>query len=169
MARVRIGLENGAVARTNNLGVYSFPDVIAGAHKAAIDFSKLPQGYLPEGIPQQSFTLFEGIRYEINFPLKAVRSVTGRVYLDTNGNNQMNVDEKGVGGVKVSIGEQTVLTDKDGWYLFDGLSSGPYELSLDERTLPAGYSKPGAVKIELSVEPLTISGNDLGLHKAEVV
>ncbi|PIU40747.1 MAG: hypothetical protein COT00_00095, partial [Candidatus Omnitrophica bacterium CG07_land_8_20_14_0_80_50_8] len=52
VGRVRITLENGASARTNNLGVYSLSEVLAGPHTASIDFSKLPEGYLPEGIPQ---------------------------------------------------------------------------------------------------------------------
>ena len=165
VGKVKIKLETGSVARSNNLGVYSFSDVIAGPHTASIDFSNLPEGFLPEGIPQQTFTLYEGIRYELNFPLRAVRSITGRVYFDSNKNKKLGGGEKVFGNVKVRFAGESVLTDKDGWYLFDGLSNGSYELSMEESTLSAGYFKPDGVKIDLPVNPITITDLDISLKE----
>lgn len=164
--KVRVKLEDGASARSNTIGVYSFPVTLAGEHTAALDLSTLPDGYLPQDVPKKTFTVFEGIRFELNFPLRATRQITGRVFIDENDNAVMDPNEKPLSNVKVLLGPKEVLTDKDGWYLFDNLNSGVYFLSADPGTLPDGLQGPVKISLELTNEPITISDKNIPIVRA---
>lgn len=164
--KIRLTLENGLVARSTNLGVYSFSDVIAGDHVVTLDVSSLPEGYLPRDIPRRKITVHEGIRYELPFPLRAVRIVTGQVFIDKNGDSVVDEGEKTLAGVKVRLGTLAVTTDKDGWYLFDSVAAGDFELSVDASGLPTGLTPPASRKIQISNEPTTLTIN-LGASEAK--
>lgn len=166
IGKVKIMLETGEVVRTNNLGVYSFPNVVAGEHTANLVLASLPEGYLPQQAPKKKFVVFEGIRYELPFPVQAARAVTGRVYLDTNKNGFFDASEKVISGVKVLLGDRSVLTDDGGWYLFDGLNQGSFPLSIDPVTLPSGYVFRNTKKIEIPATPLTLSDENLALEES---
>ncbi len=161
VAKVRITLETGASERSSPKGVYTFSNVVAGDHTAAMELKTLPIGYLPEDVPKKTFTVFEGIRYELNFPLRAQRVVNGRVFVDENRNGMMDANEKGLANVNVKLGTQSSLTDKEGWYLFDNMNGGIYELSLDETTLPAGHKAAQKFTIDLPAEPITITDKNI--------
>ena len=163
--KVRVKLEDGTAIRSNSLGVYSFSAAVAGEHTASLDLSTLPEGYLPLDVPKKTFTVFEGIRYELNFPLRATRQVTGRVFIDQNGNGVLGPEDKVLENAKVLLGSRGVLTDKDGWYLFDNLNSGAYELSIDPASLPEGISVPKKLEITLNDEPVTISDKNIPLTR----
>ncbi len=167
--KVKVKLENGAIARSNTLGAYSFPDVAAGEHTASLDLVSLPEGYLPVGAPKKTFTVYEGIRFELNFPLRAIHTVTGRVFADDNGNKVLNTGEKPISNVKVLLAGQEVLSDKDGWYLFENLNPGSHELVIDPASLPEGFEAPLGVKIEIPVEPITVSDKDIPLTVKKAV
>jgi hypothetical protein len=55
--KVKVVLENGASKRSNGIGVYSFPEVIAGEHTVSLAMDSLPEGYLPEDIPKRKITV----------------------------------------------------------------------------------------------------------------
>ena len=92
--------------------------------------------------------LFEGIRYQLSFPVRAVQTVTGRVFVDENKNRVFDSGEKALQGAKVRLGSTEVVSDKDGWYLFDSLESGTYMLLVDNESLPAGLQCLQETKIE---------------------
>ena len=154
--KVKVILEDGTTARSNNIGVYSFSNVVAGQHTAAMDLTTLPEGYLPLDVPKRTFTVFEGIRFELNFPLRAIRQVTGRVFMDENHDGLMEADEKPVANAKVLLGTQEALTDKDGWYLFDHLNYGSFELTVEPSDLLSGLEIPPKIQIDMPVEPKSI-------------
>ena len=166
--KIKVILDGAQNAQTNILGVYTFSDVLAGEHTASLDLRSLPDGYLPVEVPKKTFTVFEGLRYELPFALKAQRAVTGRVFVDENGNGSMENFEKGLSGIEVVLGERRVKTDADGWYLFDELTGGSYALSLDPGTVPADLEAPAETTLTFTEEPLTISNKNLGLKKRTV-
>ncbi|MBI4353496.1 MAG: hypothetical protein HY593_06210 [Candidatus Omnitrophica bacterium] len=167
MKGIKVRLEDGSAAKSNNLGVYSFPNVVAGTHTAVLDLVSLPEGYLPVDVPKKTVTVFEGIRYELHFPIRAARVVTGRVFIDENGNGLMDAGEKVVPGVKVLLGPHQVFSDKEGWYLFDGLKKGSYALSVDPGTLPPLMESPPDGEIRLPAEPMTMADKHLPLKIKE--
>ncbi len=65
--------------------------------------------------------------------------ITGRVYMDCNGNRQQDADETGIPGVRLFLEDGTsVVTDLDGEYSLYGIAAHTHILKLDEVTLPAG-------------------------------
>jgi hypothetical protein len=101
--------------------------------------------------------LYEGIRYELNFPLRAGRALTGRVFLDENNNNVFDADETPLSDIPVLFAGLSVISDKEGYYLFDNLNQGSFELSVDRSRLPAGFLPPAPVKIQMPSGGLTMS------------
>lgn len=162
--KVKLDLDGKPSARTNGQGVYTFSDVLAGEHEVSIDLLTLPDGYLPLDVPRRSFTLFEGIRYEINFPLRAKRTLAGRVFLDANANGAADKGEKGIAGVTVFLGGEPAATDEDGYYLYDNLPSGSYELRLSQEGLPEGSVPPPPTEIQLPIEPVTVADRDFAVR-----
>ena len=122
-----------------------------------------PEGYLPHNVPKKNFTLYEGIRYELNFPLKATRALTGRVFLDENKNNIFDSDETALSDIPVQFAGRLVISDKEGWYLFDDLNRGSFELSVDQSAVPAGFLGAPPVKIEMPAGALTMSDINIPL------
>ncbi len=154
---VKVVLEDKSSARSNGIGVYSFSNASAGEHTASLVLETIPEGYLPENVPQKSFTVTEGIRYELNFPLKALRTVTGRVFMDDNRNGILDPSEKPLAGVKVSLGDKSVVSDQDGWYLFDDLGQGHSDLVVDTSSLSDGLTAPQKIPIDMPADPKSIS------------
>ena len=157
VGKVKVILDTGAAVRSNSLGVYTFSNVVAGEHTAFLELSSLPEGYLPLDVPKKTFTVFEGIRYELHFPLRAARAVTGKVYVDQNKNRVLDAGEKILSNVKVLFGPHSVITDKDGYYLFDNLNSGVYELSVDSGSLSSEFQSVEVLTIDLPLEPVTLT------------
>ena len=81
--------------------------------------------------------------------------------MDEDNNGIMGPNERPLPGVKVLLGTKETLTDKEGWYLFDNLSSGTYLLAMDKKSLPAGKSAPSAASIVLTDEPVTLSDRNI--------
>jgi hypothetical protein len=75
----------------------------------------------------------------------ATASLGDRIWYDTNANGIQDTGENGVAGVSLSLmdGNQnvvsTTVTDGNGYYRFDNLTPGDYQVNIDESTLPAGY------------------------------
>ncbi len=157
VSKVQVKLENGASARSNNLGVYTISGVVAGEHTASIVLNSLPEGYLPVNVPKKTFTLYEGIRYELNFPLVTTRVLTGRVFLDENGNSTLDAGETGLSDIPLTFAGRSAVTDKDGWYLFENVEQGSYPLAVDASKVPAGFRAPEPVKIDMPAGAVTMS------------
>jgi hypothetical protein len=159
LKRVRLLLETGQAVRTNDSGSYSFSGILAGGHEVRLDLSTLPDGYLPTGPIRKSLTVFEGIRYEAHFPLKAQRAVTGKVYRDLNGNSVFDAGDEALAGVTVYLGGLSIATDERGQYLFDELKAGEYELRAGEfRRM-----------VRLTPEPVTLEEQNIPVREAPSV
>ena len=65
----------------------------------------------------------------------------GRVFVDTNGNNQFDDSDRPMPGVRLYLSNgQSVITDSEGLYNFPSLGDGPQVISLDPVTVPQGYA-----------------------------
>jgi len=165
VSKVSLMLENGKIERTKVSGAYFFSGVLAGPHTVKLDLGSVPSGYLPAGEMKKTVTVFEGMRYEQNFPLKAIRAVSGRVFIDTNDNKNLDGDEIGAPDVVVLVGGVPAVTDAEGYYLFEDLQPGTNTLELDPKTLPPGMSATSAPIIEMPEEPKTLTEKNVSLSK----
>jgi hypothetical protein len=55
---------------TDDTGRYAFPRVSSGVHTINLDLDSLPVYYLPTQPISKKITLFEGVTYYYNIPLK---------------------------------------------------------------------------------------------------
>ncbi len=68
------------------------------------------------------------------------QAIVGRVFVDTNGNQQFDEDDRPMPGVRLYLSNgQSVITDSAGLYNFPSLGDGPQVISLDPVSLPPGY------------------------------
>lgn len=70
---VIITLENRKEVTTDDMGRYSFSNASAGEHTLALDLNSLPVYFLPEAAITKEITLFEGVTYIYNIPLKRIK------------------------------------------------------------------------------------------------
>lgn len=70
---VVVMLEDGSKRSTDNNGKYSFPNVSPGEHQITLDLESLPVYYLPKTVLTKKITLFEGVAYNYNIPLKRIK------------------------------------------------------------------------------------------------
>jgi uncharacterized repeat protein (TIGR01451 family) len=67
--------------------------------------------------------------------------IVGRVFVDTNGNQKFDQDDRPMPGVRLYLSNgQSVITDSEGLYNFPSLGDGPQVISLDPVSLPPGYA-----------------------------
>lgn len=68
------------------------------------------------------------------------QAIVGRVFVDTNGNQQFDDDDRPMPGVRLYLSNgQSVITDSAGLYNFPSLGDGPQVISLDPVSVPTGY------------------------------
>lgn len=67
---VVIALEDGTTRTTDSGGKYSFSSVPPGEHEITLDLNSLPVYYLPKTALTKKITLFEGVAYKYDIPLK---------------------------------------------------------------------------------------------------
>ena len=63
-------LEDGSKRATDSSGKYSFSNISSGEHELTLDLNTLPVYYLPKTVLTKKITLFEGVAYNYNIPLK---------------------------------------------------------------------------------------------------
>jgi len=71
---VIVTLENGKKATTESSGRYSFSNATPGEHTLTIDINSIPVYYLPAVPLTKKITLFEGVTYRYNLPLKRIKT-----------------------------------------------------------------------------------------------
>jgi len=70
---VLILLENGLKSVTDGSGHYRFISASPGEHIVNLDLNSLPIYYLPETAISKKVTIFEGVAYTYNIPLKRIK------------------------------------------------------------------------------------------------
>ena len=70
---VVLSLENGASVKTDGAGRYFFRRASPGEHTVTLDINSIPVHYLPEVSIKKELTLFEGMTFKYNIPLKEIK------------------------------------------------------------------------------------------------
>jgi len=102
-----------------------------------------------------------GLRMEhsITIPMLRMPGTSGYVYQDLNGNQRRDNGERGIAGAIVKRGSETAVADASGKYRVGG---DPREaVSVDEASLPDGWSANGAARGDLSVTLTTTAEVEL--------
>ncbi len=138
---------------TGGDGSYSFPDLEPGTYTVK---EVLPAGWYstkPDDGSHDDVLLPYGISLEdLDFLNSRHGNIRGIKYVDLDGDGIMGTEEEGLDGVTVLLngGLRTAVTSGGGWFFFDDLEPGVYEVSVDESTLPDYYpTGPTSVTVEL--------------------
>lgn len=123
------------VDKNGNYRYYFLP---TGEHKIKIRLKNLPT-YI--GIPKYEYSFnTENMKFiNIDFPLKGLGGISGKIFFDKNGNSIYDEDEEGIPNIIVKIDGADIFTlsDANGNYRIDNLPVGFYTLKLNN--IPNGY------------------------------
>jgi len=156
-----VTLDDGTLAGTGPSGYYTMREAIPGKRTISLDIASIPFNLAGLEKLKRDITLEEGVEKRIDFPLYALRTVIGYVFLDSNGNRRFDSDEEGIEGVEVECAGVTGATDKDGRFFLKKLPGRRQTVRVKENTIPEGYG--------LSVSPtLTVNLATEGEVKEDV-
>jgi uncharacterized repeat protein (TIGR01451 family) len=112
----------------------------ANAHEGDQTNVAIASGMFPSG--EQTSTSEARAVVNVSAGIFSTRQVLiGRVFVDTNGNNQFDEGDRPMPGVRLYLTNgQSVITDSEGLYNFPSLGDGPQVISLDPVTVPSGYA-----------------------------
>jgi len=150
-ADVKVRIDGNRYVVSDANGLYSFDSIIAGDHKVFLDLLSVRADLTLLDDSAKSTTLNAGHEATYDFRLVRTGRVSGRVWLDANGNGKFDKDETALGDVRVvTASGRDTLTDADGYFVIADMTPGEHIFLLDEKTLPektmAG-SKPLSVKV----------------------
>jgi hypothetical protein len=109
---------------------------------------------------QQVITLDSRRDLLVDFRVVRTGRISGLVWLDANGNGQLDQGEQTLADVRVVTGSgRDTLTDDKGYFIIGDLPPGEHILLLDEKTLPEG-TKSGSgsqsIKVAAGNETATL-------------
>ncbi|MBL9135953.1 MAG: carboxypeptidase regulatory-like domain-containing protein, partial [Verrucomicrobiales bacterium] len=149
---VTLRLSNGSgqqTALTESSGAYVFLDVAPGTY--TLEETDLV-GFLSTTPNTRTITVASGGSASMNFGDQAVGTVSGSVFVDSDGNGTRESSESGIGGVTVRLigsnGQRSTVTAGDGSYRFTAVVAGAYQV---EETDPIGYVSTTANSRAVSV------------------
>jgi hypothetical protein len=143
---------DGVRARTGEAGDYRLPAVKPGVY--TLKLLALPTN-LRAGQPSAIVAIEAGRVSSVDFALRAVGTVSGGVFDDSNQNGAWDEGEVGIPGAVVTLGSdadaQSARTNANGLFTFVGLVPGRYDVGLVLSSLPARWrtTMPAQAGVEL--------------------
>ena len=153
---------------TSGDGNYLFEGLAEGSYIVEIDDSTLPSGFVAaddlvgtdtgvdsNGSPSPAALDSDSdsdLSIDFGYHLPCTGSIGDYIFKDSNGNGLQDTDEVGINGVKISLvddqGSVVAMTlsgvNPDsgamGYYSFDAVCAGTYEIRIDSSTAPAGFT-----------------------------
>jgi hypothetical protein len=141
-------------------GLFSFRGVRAGTWTVSVALDDLPAGIVPLGPLNQVIDLAPGTTVTAEFPVRAMRSISGKVWVDTNQSGTVDPSDYPASDMWVHLSDGSVTkTSAGGDYLFRDLDPGRYHLWV------AGGSRDRYTR--LTADPEEISGVHLFVPEPE--
>jgi hypothetical protein len=150
---IKVWLGKDKSQTTDLFGSYRFNRVRARKAFVNIDTTTVPTGFLLTTPATQEAPIIQGKPIEINFGISSRTEVSGVIFDDPTGKNELSPDSVGVKGVAVYLEDGTrAVTDDYGRYSFRKMSLGAHKLSLDLSTVPGSFipTVPVFVDFELT-------------------
>ena len=136
-------------AITDAAGGYAFSRVPNGEFELALDKNRLPVSYAWDEQPRP-LTVTGRSRAKVELHVIPLNTMSGRVYIDRNGNGRFDEDE-GVAGAVISVNESVTATDVTGTYAFYNQPPGRYIMRLDVPRLAKGLAPASAAALDVEL------------------
>jgi len=136
---ITVILSGGMTTTTSVDGSYSFSDVAVGTYTVTTD---VPVGFVRTTLGVVQVTLTGRGSAVARFGFRGQGTVSGVAFDDTDGDGVREPGEVGIGGVTVTLQsligglDRTVVTDEGGFYAFEDVSEGSYDVLAYS---PAGF------------------------------
>lgn len=154
LEHIRLSLTDGQTVTTDRAGWAYVRAIRPGAYTVTLLVSDLAAGYVPLTASSQARTVEEGQAAVVDFPIRAERSIGGRVYLDQNRNAHYEDGEPLLPGVVVCLdGSARTKTQEDGRYVFKGVTAGLHRVRLNCGALLRGSLPLSATMQAVDVPP----------------
>lgn len=138
LAGVTIGWNNGSHTGNTTTDANGFYTLLVTPGQAYTITETDPDGYASIGSNTRSISVSTGGAATVNFADIKKWTISGTVYEDFNGNDQLDQYEVGLSDVRVTLSDGTqTTTDVDGNYQFTGIDAGRFNVKAVE---PANYS-----------------------------
>lgn len=171
MAGIRLLLDDGKQKRsiiTQGTGDYEVDDVPPGDYTLSVDSNSLPANY---AVADQTFRIHVTPVSTVvqNIPVRALRSISGTVYLKTapeNGNESGRVP---MADVQITAGYGVVKTDANGNFILRDLPAGDLTIRLvPVKPLPEEMKIPSGT-VHMPAEPVQVQGAAIVISNPELV
>ncbi len=151
--------------RVNNIGTFAGM-VPCGEYDLEIDGSSLPELYSVGKIGTVHVVASATKIPSAMLTVTSIRTISGVVFLDRNGNGKKDVDEPAVAGALVRFGKVVGRSDETGSFLLRHLPAGRSELAVDPASLKPD-TKAGAPRaIQLGAQPAALEDVNVPLSPA---
>jgi hypothetical protein len=141
---LRVQLDDGQVAETDEQGRYKFVDVTQGEHNVSLSLTQFSGPVRMTTKNQASVDLIRQRIGVVNFGIVDFARVTGSVFNDVRFEGSKQPDLKGLAGVQLVLDDgkrrRTIVAQDTGDYEADDVPPGDYRITVDASTLPANYS-----------------------------
>jgi hypothetical protein len=136
-ANVKIRVDGNRYVVSDESGRYRVDNIRAGEHAINLDLLSVRADLTLLDGAQQAAGLLPGRDSIVDFRLVRTGRITGLVWLDLNGNNQLDEGEQPLAGVRIVTGSsRDTLTDDNGVFVIGDLPPGDHVVLIDEKTLP---------------------------------
>lgn len=136
-ANVKIRVDGSRYVVSDEGGRYRIDNVRIGDHQIYLDLLTVRADLTLLDEAQQAAILLQGRDSIVDFRLVRTGRITGLVWLDLNGNNQMDDGEQPLADVRVvTASGRDTLTDENGVFMIGDLPPGEHVVLIDEKTLP---------------------------------
>jgi hypothetical protein len=143
---LRVRLDDGEVAETDEQGRYKFNDVTQGEHTVSLSLTQFAGPVRMTTKNQASVDLIRQKIGMVNFGVVDFARVTGSVFNDLNLDGTRPPDAKGLSGVHLTLEDgrthRNIVAQDTGDFEVDDVPPGDYRITVDASTLPANYSLP---------------------------
>ncbi len=155
-------LIDGRSATTNEEGEYTFSFVEPGIYRVDFNPRSLPADYTPV-TGEQVVRIRENEHFFLDFGVTLNGSISGLVFIDSNGDGVHNEGETVLGMVGVSLDHNTAttFTNADGYFFFENVPLGAHRISISLESLPPGLKPAVAEGIDVLITEEALDVVDL--------
>lgn len=141
---IRVELDHGEVATTDEQGRYRFTGVSGGEHHVSLNLKQFPG---PVRMTTHNEVELDMIRERIavvDFGVVDFARLTGNIFNDLRFDGKRQPDARGLSGVHLLLDDgrhttRAIVTESNGTYEAHDIPPGDYKVTVDAATLPANY------------------------------